>query len=148
MIKLLKLTFVLIVLTGCEQTIDTQKIAYLENENRKLKDSLSKLLYDRVISSEIVLLPHTLSFELNSKNKITGVFSQNQHLPPYDLYFADEDYTYDEKDKIDFSKIEYNKFEFEFTPKNNKEETVRVVAVFNLDSVKAKLTGRTDLPVK
>lgn len=118
-------------------------------ENRALKDSLNKKSeYNKLISSDLILLPNSLSFSLNDENRVTGVFSQRQKLPHYNLYIADEDYNFEEADKLNFQITEDNKFEFNFVPKRKEDGTVRLVAVFDLDTISVRLFGRVDLPVK
>lgn len=128
-----------------------QEIESLRNENKELKNSLTrstKTDYDKLISSELILLPSLMSFSLHDENIITGVFSQRQKLPSYSLYLADENYDFEEKDKLNFQILDDNKFEFNFTPKTKKDESVRIVAIFDLDSISIQLFGQIDLPVK
>ncbi|WP_286912494.1 hypothetical protein [Flavobacterium sp. UBA4197] len=125
-----------------------EEVKELKSENQKLKNLLKESEYNKIVSSELVLLPHALSFELNNKNKVTGMFYQQQTFPKYDLFIADENYDFDETNKLNFQIKEDNQFEFDFIPKNKNDETLRVVAVFRMDTVMLKLSGRVDLPVR
>lgn len=135
-------------LLSCNNSELTQEIEQLKKENITLKDSLERLNHSKIVSSELLLIPHTLSFKLNQKNTVSGIFYQNTVFLPYDLFLADENFKFEEKDKINYRLQKDNKFEFDFIPKKREDETVRVVAVFDLDTVKVNLYGRTDLPVK
>lgn len=146
------ITILSVVVTSCQnvdKTILLEQIESLTIENKALKDSLAKKYeYTNLISSELILLPNSLSFNLNDENRVTGVFTQRQKLPHYELYLADEDFNFEKTDKLNFQIREDNKFEFNFVPKRKEDKAVRVVAVFDLDTVTVKLFGRIDLPVK
>jgi hypothetical protein len=143
------LFFCLISIVSCNDNSKlNQKIQKLELENRKLKSIVKNNDYNKVVSSQLILIPQSLSFKLNKPNTISGILCEQQDFPKFDIYIADENYKFDATDKVVVKKQNGYQFEFDYTPKTLKDETVRIVAVFNLDTVKANLNGRADLPVK
>lgn len=146
--KLLPLILIALLLFSCNQPKLEEEIKQLKAENKILKDSLKKFEYNKLESSQLILLPHKSTLKKNQKNTITGLISEIQKYPEYELYMADENYEYDESDKVNFRTTRANKFEFDFTPKTEKDETVCVAVVFKLDSLKVVLYARTDLPVQ
>ena len=146
--NLLSIILITSLLFSCNNPKLEEEIKQLKAENKTLKDSLKKTEYNKLESSQLILTPHTLAFKKNKKNTISGVFSEIQNYPEYELYMTDENYKYSESNKINFHTVKDNKFEFEFTPKTEKDETVCIAAVFKSDSLKVILYGRTDLPVQ
>ena len=126
----------------------TKEIEKLQIENRKLKSNLQRNNYNKIVLSQLMLIPNSLSFQINKPNSISGIFFEQQNFPEYDIYFADENYKFNESDKITLKNGNGNQFEFDYIPKTLEDKTVRIVAVFNLDTVKVNLNGRIDLPVK
>lgn len=146
--NLLPLILITSLLFSCNHPKLEEEIKQLKTENKILKDSLRKIEYNKLESSQLMLLPRTSTFKKNQKNTISGLICETQKYPEYELYMADENYKYDESDKINFQITKDNKFEFDFTPKTEKDETVCVAVVFKSDSPKVVLYARTDLPVQ
>jgi len=144
------LTICVILLTSCNSENNQLKnrIKELELENKELKNDLKRKDYDKLVNADFILFPQTLSFKLNESNTISCYISERQTFPKFDVFLTDENYHFNDSDKIQLKNQVGNRFEFDYTPKSLKDDTVRIAAVFNLDTVKINLNGRAYLPVK
>lgn len=149
-IKVIFYCFVLLVIYSCkdETLVLKERIKQLEIENEILKSNLKKKEYDMLISSQLILTPHRLFLKLNSKNRVSGYFYQNESYPKFDLYFTNDKGEYKDSDKIDYVLKKNNQFEFDFIPKSKNDEDIHVMAIFDLDTVRMRFPGEAHLPVK
>lgn len=139
----------LFMLFSCQQgnsELLEKKVMQLKNENKKLKDSLNTIAYNNLVSSELVLLPQLYTFH-DDTGMISGIFRQRQNFPKFNLYYADEQFKYKESDKIDYTLTKDNGFSFNFD-KRKVNETLKVTAIFDLDTVKVQLYGIVAFPNK
>lgn len=127
---------------------NNEKIKKLEEENKILKAQIIKQKNEQTINSQIILLPESIKFKKNNKNKITLFFSEIQKYPDFDLYLANDKFEYDRKDKITYKKITENKFEFDYIPKTLNDNNLNIVAHFGLDTLKIDLMGNLELEVE
>ncbi|NDI99428.1 hypothetical protein GWA97_10120 [Flavobacterium sp. LaA7.5] len=121
---------------GDDKDIIDNRISQLEIENKILKDSINKMKYNNVVTSEMVLLP---SYSHQNKDIVSGIFRQRQSFPKFELYHANEQFEYSLDDKINYENDGHNAFRF--NNRFNDDELLRVVAVFDLDSVNVELYG-------
>ena len=122
---------------------NSEKIKKLEEENKNLKAQIIKQKNEQTINSQIILLPESIKFKKNDKNKITLFFSEIQKYPDFDLYLAN-----DKEDKITYKKITENKFEFDYIPKSLNDSNLNIVAHFGSDTLKIDLMGNLELEVQ
>ena len=122
---------------------NNEKIKKLEEENKNLKAQIIKQKNEQTINSQIILLPESIKFKKNDKNKITLFFSEIQKYPDFDLYLAN-----DKEDKITYKKITENKFEFDYIPKSLNDSNLNIVAHFGSDTLKIDLMGNLELEVQ
>ena len=127
---------------------NNEKIKKLEEENKNLKAQIIKQKNEQTINSQIILLPESIKFKKNDKNKITLFFSEIQKYPDFDLYLANDKFEYDKKDKISYKKITENKFEFDYIPKSLNDNNLNIVAHFGSDTLKIDLMGNLELEVQ
>ena len=126
---------------------NSEKIKKLEEENKNLKAQIIKQKNEQTINSQIILLPESIKFKKNDKNKITLFLSEIQKYPDFDLYLANDKFEYDKKDKISYKKITENKFEFDYIPKSLNDSNLNIVAHFGSDTLKIDLMGNLELEV-
>lgn len=124
---------------------NNEKIKKLEEENKNLKAQIIKQKNEQTINSQIILLPESIKFKKNDKNKITLFFSEIQKYPDFDLYLANDKFEYDKKDKISYKKITENKFEFDYIPKSLNDNNLNIVAHFGSVTLKIDLMGNLEL---
>ena len=73
---------------------NSEKIKKLEEENKNLKAQIIKQKNEQTINSQIILLPESIKFKKNDKNKITLFLSEIQKYPDFDLYLANDKFEY------------------------------------------------------
>ncbi len=115
------------------------RISELEKLNKKLSDSLNKVTHNRLINSNLWGIPEHKDLKINKPNKFKFVFSSIQELPKYKVYAI----TGKERLKTliydDYTKSE---FEYDFIPKNEKDNSFEVKAFFLLDSAVVEISGK------
>lgn len=124
------------------------KIKILEKENMEMKKILEKQDYKKIVDSQLLLIPQSDILKANESNTITVLLSEKQKFPKFKVYFADENYKYKEADEIKIERQDNNRFEFHYVPKTTKENKIRIVSVFDLDTAKVALCGNIDVTVK
>jgi hypothetical protein len=146
-IKFLLVGIIVCFLFSCNENSDL-RIKQLESENKKLKELINENTHKKIMNTQLLLLPENNNFGLNKKNRISLVFSEIQEYPNFELYYADEEFNYDEKNKIQVVLKDNNKIEFDFTPKSKTNNTINLIATIMSGSGKVKLYGKLELPVE
>ncbi|WP_294732505.1 hypothetical protein [uncultured Flavobacterium sp.] len=146
--KLIRLAkvFVFLALLSCdkEDSISLKhKVEQLEIENKILSDSLEKIKYNSIASSELVLLPQLYTFNKNETGVVSGIFRQRQKFPKFNLYHVNDKFEYDESDQINYKLTKDNGFDFTYNKNDTIDDKIRVIAVFDLDTVEVGLYGIT-----
>lgn len=72
--NLLSIILITPLLFSCYNPKLEEEIKQLKAENRILKDSLKKFEYNKLKSSQLILIPHTLAFKKNKKTLSQGYF--------------------------------------------------------------------------
>lgn len=134
-------------LFSCNDKTD-ERIQKLENENKKLKALIDKSMHEKIMNTQLLLLPDNVNFKLNQKNRVSVVFSEIQEYPNFELYYADNEFNYNVNDKIQIISKEKNKIAFDFIPKSNNDNVVNLVATIKSDSGKLNLYGTLELPIE
>ena len=146
-IKLLSFVFISCFLFSCNKSSDL-RIQQLEIENKKLKELLNKNTHKKIMNTQLLLLPENNNFKLNKKNRISIVFSEIQEYPNFELFYTDEEFNFDLKNKIQIISKDKNKIEFDFIPKTKSNNTINLIAMIKSGSGKVKLYGKLELPVE
>lgn len=127
---------------SCTNPSLKEEYLLLKKENQALKRQLKKTEYEKLLNSELILMPN--NYNLGDKNVVTGFFYQKKDIyPKFELFFVDEDFN--KKEKIAFVSLENNEFEFEYTPMTKSDNLIRVLAMFDLDSIKVSFPSETIL---
>jgi hypothetical protein len=146
-IKILSISLILTLLFSCNDD-NNIKIRKLEKENKRLKELIDKNEHEKIINTQILLLPHNNILKLNEKNKISIIFSEIQEYPNFELFYTDNEFNYDDKNKIKISAKDKNIIEFDFIPKSRRDNIINLVATTKSDSGNVKLYGTLELPVE
>jgi hypothetical protein len=89
------------------------KISQLENENKSLKDSLSKNERNFLNSQILIGVPDVGTIKVNKKNNIVMLFQTfDRKLPKYEIYKVEG------KKEIKIGENNQTRFNYEFTPKS------------------------------
>lgn len=134
-------------LFSCSNKTD-EKIQKLENENKKLKAIIEKSMHEKIMNTQLLLLPDNVNFKLNEKNRVSIVLSEIQEYPNFELYYADNDFNYNVNNKIQIVSKEKNKIAFDFIPKSKNDNIINLVATIKSDSGKLNLYGTLELPIE
>ncbi|MGV3460381.1 MAG: hypothetical protein ACO1N9_08010 [Flavobacterium sp.] len=121
------------------------QIIELREKNKVLSDSLKKINYHNLVSSQLILIPQVYSFNENG-GKVVGMFRQMENFPKFHLYYADEKFKIDKQNEIKYKLTKDNAFEFNIDRENIKSKEIRVIAFFNLDTTNVQLCGITGTP--
>ncbi|MGG6229699.1 hypothetical protein [Tenacibaculum sp. SDUM215027] len=113
------------------------RVSRLEKENIKLKDSLKKLTYNMLISSQLIGIPEENNLKINQKNKFKFFFYQEQKLPAYDIFEIDNK---GEK-KLLLKDYKKSDFYYDFIPKSNEDKSFKIKTLFYLDTVAIEIPG-------
>lgn len=117
------------------------RISELEGLNKKLSDSLNRVTYERLINSTLWGIPENKELKINEPNKFKFIFSSIQELPNYKVFAITGKEGNKSKTLIynDYTKSE---FEYNFIPKNEKDNSFEVKAFFPLDSILVEIPGK------
>lgn len=118
-----KLIFIIICITlfscnnsensSTEEKALLDKISQLENENKSLKDSLSKNERDFLNSQMLIGVPDVETIKVGKKNNIVMLFyTSNRKLPKYEIYKVER------KKEIKIGENNQTRFNYEFIPKS------------------------------
>ena len=138
---------ILILTTSCEnhKIIElNNRINELENLNAKLTDSLNRNEYLKVISSELIGIPQKNILIPNEPNKFTFLLPSNQKFPEYNVYRITKNGN-EEKRELLYESYKESRFEFNFIPKSDNDNSFELLAEFDLDSIKVQIQGRIDM---
>ncbi|MRX68999.1 hypothetical protein SAMN06265349_104322 [Flavobacterium resistens] len=127
-----KLIFIIICITlfSCnnsenrsnEEKALLDKISQLENENKNLKDSLSKNERDFLNSQMLIGVPDVETIKIGEKNNIVMLFhTSNKKLPKYEIYKIDGN------KKIKIGENNQTKFNYNFTPKSTDDNKMHLL---------------------
>ncbi|WP_271784924.1 hypothetical protein [Aquimarina algiphila] len=118
------------------------RISELEQENKILIDSINKIEYNKIINSELIMIPHSNKLKVNEVNKITGLLVEHQKFKDFNIFKRDTTlYTSEPERELMFKNYSNYRFEFDYTPKTKKDNWIHILAEFDLDSIKVKIPG-------
>lgn len=116
------------------------RIYQLEVLNKKLSDSLSRNTYKRIINSTLWGISEKKDLSVNEPNKFKFVFSSLQELPEYNIYAITKKEGKKSRALI-YESYTKSQFEYDFTPKNKKDNSFEIEALFDLDSILVQIPG-------
>ena len=129
--------FSFILITSCrDNRIEklNNRIYELEVLNKRLLDSLSKNTYKRIINSTLWGISEKKNLSVNEPNKFKFVFSSLQELPEHNIYAITKKGGKKSRTLI-YESYTKSQFEYDFIPKNKKDNSFEIEALFNLDSI-------------
>ncbi|BDU23801.1 MULTISPECIES: hypothetical protein [unclassified Flavobacterium] len=98
------------------------KISQLENENKSLKDSLSKNERDFLNSQMLIGVPDVETIKVGKKNNIVMLFhTSDKKLPKYEIYKIEGD------KKIKIGENNQTKFNYNFIPKSIDDNKIHLL---------------------
>jgi len=124
-----------------------KQVSELRNLNTKLKDSLAKIDYQKVISTDLVGIPHEKKMMPGTSNKFSFFLRTQQKFPNYNVYRITKEGS-DEKRELLIKDHDQSKFQFDFIPKSNEDLSFELLAEFDLDSIKVLVSGIIDMSMK
>jgi hypothetical protein len=98
------------------------KISQLENENKSLKDSLSKNERDFLNSQMLIGVPDVETIKVGKKNNIVMLFhTSDKKLPKYEIYKIEG------HKKIKIGENNQTKFNYNFIPKSIDDNKIHLL---------------------
>lgn len=114
-----------------EVNILLDRISKLEDQNKKLKDSLSKIEGDFLYSQILIGVPDVETIKVGKKNNIVMLFQTfDKKLPQYEIYRIEG------KKEIKIGENNQTRFNYEFVPKSIHDNTFSLL-------VKIPFEGKT-----
>ncbi len=134
--KLIIFTVILMTISCKNKEVSELKnqISELEKVNKKLKDSLNKKTYQDVTSLGLWGIPEKNKLIPNKENEFKFLFHSIKDIPNYNVYRIVENGDEETKELL-YQNKNSSSFKFNFIPKNNKDESFKILAVFDLDSI-------------
>ncbi|CAL2102078.1 conserved protein of unknown function [Tenacibaculum sp. 190130A14a] len=138
-----KQRIVLLVLSTVFINCNTNKLEgeleILKKENKELRDSINKLNYAKILSSEMIILP---SKEKVGGQKFDGLLCNRLNEFSFDLYQLDTlHYTKGVKKREIFTNHSSPQFQIEVDRSLIKNKTLYLLAEYDLDSIKIQVPG-------
>jgi hypothetical protein len=149
--KIFLITLSLTMFFSCsDETLKlNSRILQLEQENKTLIDSIDKIEYNKIVNSELIMLPHSNKLKVNEVNKITGLLVEHQTFKDFNIFERDTTlYTSEPEKKLIFKNYSNYRFEFDYIPKTKKDNWIHILAEFDLDSIKVKIPGIMALDIE
>ena len=94
----------------------------------------------RIINSTLWGISEKKNLSINEPNKFKFVFSSLQELPEYNIYAITKKRGKKSRALIYESRTK-SQFEYAFTPKNKKDNSFKIEALFDLDSIIVEIPG-------
>ena len=138
---------ILILGTSCENQKITElnnRVSELENLNTKLIDSLNRIEYLKVISSELIGIPDKNNLIPNQPNKFIFLLPTAQKFPEYNVYRITKNGNEEVRELL-YENYKDSRFEFNFIPKNKDDQSFELLAEFDLDSITVQIPGMIDM---
>ncbi|PWI31414.1 hypothetical protein DI383_01735 [Flavobacteriaceae bacterium LYZ1037] len=122
------------------------RISELETINLKLRDSINQSIYMRIISSELIGIPNKNNLIPNKPNKFTFIFPSIQKFPEYSVYRLTKNGDEEIRELL-YENHKESKFEFNFIPKDDKDNSFELLTEFDLDSIIVQIPGKIDMSI-
>lgn len=132
----------IMLLASCNNKNLESKIEELKQINEALKDSISKINYNKIISSEMIILPS----KVEGDNKFDAMIYNQLKGFNYDLYQLDTfHYVKNVTKKIIMKNSSFSQFQVKIDKNLIKNNTLYLLAEYNLDSIKVQIPGVLNL---
>jgi hypothetical protein len=141
--NIITILFAFILITSCKDNRVEKlnnRISELEILNKKLLDSLSRNTHSRLLNSVLWGIPEKKDLSANKPNNFKFIFSSLQKLPAYNVYAITKKGDKKSSVLIYENHIE-SQFEYNFIPKNEKDNSFEIKTLFNLDSIVVEIPG-------
>ncbi len=120
------------------------KVEQLENQNKKLSDSIKNIEEWNLVNSTIIGIPKERDFKVNEEAEIKfGLFRVGE-FRKCNIYKADTEFNKKELLKENWNQAEYY---YRYTPKSINENNVKLIFEYDFDGVKYELQGNMTLSV-
>ncbi|MDE1208457.1 hypothetical protein [Tenacibaculum larymnensis] len=127
-----------LLLLSCNNKELETKLKSLQQENKKLKDSIVRFNYNKIISSEMIILPSNNTNEV----KFDGMIYNRLDKVSYDLYQLDTlHYIEGVTKKVIFKNNLSSQFQIKADESLIKNNILYLMAEYNLDSLKVQIPG-------
>ena len=130
--KHLHIILILVLIVACNTKKNDglkNKISELEKQNAELKDSITTLNYKKISNSITIGIRDDSILKVGRREKIKFIFHYPEKLFSYNVYTTD---SIGSPDKLIKENLTKNEFEYEFIPTKTGQETVELIAVFNI----------------
>lgn len=120
------------------------KLKQLDNQNKKLTDSLENINKSNIANSTIIGIPRKRDFKVNEEAEIKfGLFRVGEFRKS-NIYLADMEFN-----KKELLKENYNQAEFyyKYTPKSITDNRVKIIFEYEFDDEIYELQGNISLNV-
>ena len=132
---------------SCQNTelIDLKnKVEQLENQNKKLSDSIKNIEEWNIANSTIIGIPKERDFKVNEEAEIKfGLFRVGE-FRKCNIYKADIEFNKEKLLKENWNQAE---FHYKYTPKSINDNNVKLIFEYDFDGVKYELQGNMTLSV-
>ncbi|QIE58684.1 hypothetical protein G5B37_03640 [Rasiella rasia] len=136
------------VFTSCKQKEITDlknQISELSKKNIELKDSISQLELKNLYAFHILGGLETTELKVNQESTVDFFFAYKDYIHKYDLYRITGDGENDRE--LIKENNELSEFQYTYTPKDKNDNHIRLVAVFDLDSIGIEIPANLKLPI-
>ncbi|MAO48362.1 MAG: hypothetical protein CL527_06555 [Aequorivita sp.] len=141
-----------VIISAISSSCDQQKLSdlnnqilELKNQNEILKDSISKLELNNINAFYILPTVEESSLKVNEKATIDFVFGYRDYIKNYNVYRLTGEKENDRELILKDQKI--SEFKYSFTPKNKTDNRIKLMAVFNLDSISIEVPAEVTLNI-
>ena len=130
-----------------EKTLEVEsllsKISHLEEQNKKLKDSLIKSEEDFLYSQILLGISDKYTLKVGEKNNIVMLLQTfDRKLPKYEIYRIEND------KEIKVGENDGTRFDYEFTPKSEEDNSPEFLIKLPYNGKIIKIPGKLNLDVK
>lgn len=142
------LTIFPVIFTSCNQqkTSDlNNEIAELKKQNAILKDSISKNDLNNIYSFHILGTTKKNSLKVNEEATIDFIFGYRNHIKNYNVYRLTGDKENERELILQDQKI--SEFKYSYTPKDKNDNRIKLMTVFDLDSISVEIPADITLNV-
>ncbi|UGU16753.1 hypothetical protein LS482_02510 [Sinomicrobium kalidii] len=142
------LAIVIITFSSCNENEISglnNQISKLKNQNAELRDSISKLELKNIYAYHILGITKQKSLKVNKETTIDFVFGYRDYIKEYDVYLLTGKKENDRELILKGQKI--SEFKYTYTPKNKNDNRIKLIAVFDLDSINIEIPADVTINV-
>ena len=120
------------------------KIEQLENQNKKLSDSLKNIEKMNLAKSMIIGIPNEIDSKVNEESEIKFGLLRVGKFRKSDIYLADKEFNKKELLEENYEQAIYN---YSYTPKSITDNRVRLIFEYEFDHETYQLQGDISINV-